>query len=237
MSELKLRTELTNANDQLAKAQNESRRLKDEIADLNDKIKKLQKGKNEAEAEARQTHDRLEDTQKELEKTKARLEETQKEAARLRDRLKDLKAEIPPPDSKPVPPVPDGVRGKVTAFDKDGGLVQLDIGLDAGLSPGATLDVYRMEGGAKYLGTVTLTDVRPKAAVGKFKPVSGKPLGQLKPDELPKVGDVVETQKAAGEKRPAGGLPVEKVPHDPAHSVRPTIIPREFLSEAFGIAG
>jgi hypothetical protein len=97
-------------------------------------------------------------------------------------------------DGKPGDPgrlPPDGVRGSVTAYSD--GLVVLSIGLDAGLTSGTELDLYRA--GDKYLGKVVVTDVRPKMAVARFKPPGGKRIDQLKPEELPKVGDAVGTIK------------------------------------------
>ena len=85
--------------------------------------------------------------------------------------------------------VPEGIRGTVTAY-KDG-YVQLSIGIDAGLSVGSTLDIYRHDDGGKYLGTVSVTNVYPKEAVGVFKSSENRPVGRLRPDQLPKQGDTV----------------------------------------------
>jgi flagellar biosynthesis GTPase FlhF len=67
--------------------------------------------------------------------------------------------------NKPAPP---GVRGKVTGIGTTGsGFAQVNIGSDSGLSKGNVLIVYR---GMEYVGDLTLVDVKPKAAVGTFKP-------------------------------------------------------------------
>jgi len=91
---------------------------------------------------------------------------------------------------KPPAALPEGVRGTVTAY-RDG-YVELSIGIDAGLSIGAVLDVFRTEGKGQYLGTVTIERVYPKEAVAKFKPSDPlRTINKLRPEELPKVGDIV----------------------------------------------
>jgi hypothetical protein len=102
--------------------------------------------------------------------------------------------------------VPESLRGTVTHVqDKDpqtgipGELVQISLGLDAGLQRGAVLDLSRETGAPKYLGTVTIDTVYPKYAVGVFRPAdANKPLRRLKPDEFPQVGDTVRVREARG---------------------------------------
>jgi hypothetical protein len=91
---------------------------------------------------------------------------------------------------KPPAPLPDGVRGTVTNY-RDG-YVELSIGIDAGLTQGAVLDIFRTDDGVKYLGTVVVERVYPKNAVATFKPAdSRRTLAKLRAEELPKVGDTV----------------------------------------------
>lgn len=81
---------------------------------------------------------------------------------------------------------PTGFRGTVRAFSGD--LVAFTPGLDAGLQRGAKLTAYRYlpGGGGKYLGTVTVTDVSPKEAVGRFVlPPNTRPSA----DNYPRSGD------------------------------------------------
>ena len=88
-------------------------------------------------------------------------------------------------------PLPANIRGTVLR-DIDGDFVHISIGIDAGLEPGSRLDVYRESGGGKYLGTLVVTrSVYTKEAVAEFKPARGVPMAQLRPDELPRKGDVV----------------------------------------------
>ena len=77
-----------------------------------------------------------------------------------------------------------------------GDLLTLDIGIDAGLSVGTVLQLERSDrNNSRYLGTVRVTDafnLYPKQVVVKFTPASGRPLARLRPEELPKKGDVAK---------------------------------------------
>ena len=88
-------------------------------------------------------------------------------------------------------PLPENIRGTVLK-DASTDFVHISIGIDAGLEPGSRLDVYRETGGGQYLGTLVVTkSIYPKEAVAEFKPARGVPFGQLRPDELPRKGDLV----------------------------------------------
>ena len=98
---------------------------------------------------------------------------------------------------KPPPPVLANLRGEVT--DVAGDLVTLSIGIDSGLAVGTTLDIYRTEGGARYLGTVKVTsalNLFPKSAIVSFTPARNVPIDRLRPEELPKKGDEVRPLNA-----------------------------------------
>lgn len=99
---------------------------------------------------------------------------------------------------KPPPPVLANLRGEV--LDVAGDLLTISVGIDAGLAVGTVLEIDRIEGGARYLGTVKVTDafnLYPKQAVVKFTPASGKPLSRLRPEELPHKGDRVHAPSDA----------------------------------------
>jgi hypothetical protein len=88
-------------------------------------------------------------------------------------------------------PLPENIRGTVMR-DMVGDFVQISIGIDAGLEPGSRLDVFRETGGGQYLGTLVVTrSIYPKEAVAEFKPARPVPIAQLRPDELPRKGDIV----------------------------------------------
>jgi hypothetical protein len=93
-------------------------------------------------------------------------------------------------ERKPLP-VLSNLRGEVLHVQGD--LVELSIGVDAGLSKGTVLDLSRLEGGGRYLGTIRITDLYSKSAVGVFTPARANiPIAQLRPEELPKKGDLVK---------------------------------------------
>src|SRR5262245_51279400 len=82
---------------------------------------------------------------------------------------KKTKSSEPPKKSEPPPPE---IRGQIREL-KDG-LAVISIGSDAGLESGQKLDVFRFKPAPKYLGTITIVDLKPKSAVGKIEPASGK---------------------------------------------------------------
>jgi hypothetical protein len=97
---------------------------------------------------------------------------------------------------KPPPPVLSNLRGEVERVAGD--LVVLSIGVDAGLSKGSVLDLSRLEGGGRYLGTVKITELYPKQAIAVFTPARANvPFTQLRPEELPKKGDQVRPSESS----------------------------------------
>jgi hypothetical protein len=90
---------------------------------------------------------------------------------------------------KPPPPVLPNLHGEVERVVGD--LVEIGIGIDAGVSKGTILEVSRTAGGGQYLGTIKIIDVYPKQAVGNFRPARPVPFDRLRPEELPKKGDEV----------------------------------------------
>jgi hypothetical protein len=99
---------------------------------------------------------------------------------------------------KAPPPLLENLRGQVNRVLGD--QLELSIGLDAGLAPGTVLDLYRTEGGGRYLGTVKVTsaaNLYPKQAIVTFTPARGNiPLDRLQPAELPRKGDEVRPPAA-----------------------------------------
>jgi hypothetical protein len=75
------------------------------------------------------------------------------------------------------------VEGEIRAVEKD--LVKINLGSDAGLAKGHTLEVYRMKPQPKYLGTLRILEVSAKEAVGQ-------PVGRL--SDTPKAGDRVASR-------------------------------------------
>jgi len=90
----------------------------------------------------------------------------------------------------PTPPVREGTRGTVESYRE--GILQLTLGIDHGVTAGATLDVFRTGADAKYLGTVVIDRAYPQSSVGTFRPADPRRnVRQLRPEELPKAGDRV----------------------------------------------
>lgn len=87
-------------------------------------------------------------------------------------------------------PPRENVEGRVTKYDKDARLLTLSIGSDSGLAKGHTLEVFRLEPQAKYLGVVQIVAVYPHSAVAQPK---GKPLGTIQE------GDHVASKIQGGE--------------------------------------
>jgi hypothetical protein len=95
-------------------------------------------------------------------------------------------------DKPPPPPLPN-LRGEVTAVAGD--LVVLSIGYEAGLNVGTELELYRLQGESRYLGTVKITspaNLYPKQAVATFIPARNVPFARLTPAEKPRPGDLVK---------------------------------------------
>jgi hypothetical protein len=98
---------------------------------------------------------------------------------------------------KTPPPLLPNTRGEVERVAGD--QIQVTIGLDAGVDKGTVLDVMRLNGGGQYLGTIKITNVWPKQAVGTFTPARpGVPFERLRPEELPRKGDEVRPPQALG---------------------------------------
>ena len=86
---------------------------------------------------------------------------------------------------KPNPPAV-YVEGKIDAIHKqDAGLVQLTVGSDKGLKQNQTLEVYRTEPQALYLGMIRIVDVQPHTAVGRLERVGTANRAPLR------IGDIV----------------------------------------------
>ena len=110
---------------------------------------------------------------------------------RLRGSAGGLGGVAPLLDKTPAAVLPN-LRGEVK--DVAGDLVTIPLGIDAGLGVGTVLEIYRTNGGGRYLGTVKVTDafnLYAKQAVVKFTPASGQPLARLRPEELPRKGDLI----------------------------------------------
>jgi len=113
-------------------------------------------------------------------------ERYQNQLIAMNDRLRDMQSGANRPGGARVVPVPEGIRATIDkVFD---GYVSISLGADAEIREGAELDVVRYGDKPEYLGTITITQVEPKAAVGQFVSKQGP---TAKGDALPKAGDAV----------------------------------------------
>ncbi len=90
-------------------------------------------------------------------------------------------AEKPATGGAPAPkaPPPGDVKGTIQAIDSQAGLVSLNLGSDAGLQAGTTLEVYRLKPKPLFVGTVRVVGVTPTQAVAKpVSPLRAGPIQQ-----------------------------------------------------------
>jgi len=105
-------------------------------------------------------------------------ERAEKLATQLKELLPDAKPTEGPKKSKSVEPPKKGEappvekRGEIR--DLKDGLAVISIGSDSGLERGQKLDVFRLKPAPKYLGTITIVDLKAKSAVGKISPATDK---------------------------------------------------------------
>ena len=161
----------------------------------------LRKERSALEARVRQLQHELDGVRTAMVQAQAELDASERRCRKLQDELiqiRTVKAVDQPADDTSATggrpaigkPKPGPAHGKITAVGKDGRLVQISIGADAGIKEGQALEVYRQAKGAQrplYLGAMTLIRVDPEAALGEFKSVSGL-------DYRPGVGDEVATE-------------------------------------------
>ncbi len=93
-------------------------------------------------------------------------------------------------NARPLPP--DEFRGTVLSYES--GFIEISPGLNAGLKPGTMLNIVRMIGNKKYIGTILIGDqVDPDKAVGTWQPPFGVKVP--KGDDFPKKGDEIVPMK------------------------------------------
>ena len=112
------------------------------------------------------------------------------EAAALRERVlkerDDMNQKAKQNEKELIPPLSTDLNGVIEKIDpKDGTLLSISIGSDAGLAKNHTLEVYRLKPAPSYLGKIRIVNVTPQNAVARR-------VGTL-PADMPalKVGDKV----------------------------------------------
>jgi hypothetical protein len=115
----------------------------------------------------------------------ATLEQQAKEIERLRA-TKGVAGGSGANGATALKPPPQDVKGTIRAHDPQSGLVTISIGSDSGLQVGNTLEVYRLDGKAEYLGRIRVVDV-------DFKQSVARTIAPLRADRL-KDGDIVASR-------------------------------------------
>jgi len=159
-------TNVTSVNSEIQRRQLEVKQLSDQVVKLQERNGTLEKEKNflrenavAAQIEAKAVGDR----NKQLEE---KIQEKEKELVKAKTSgggtTTTLSAKNPPLEN---------IQGRVKEYDARSGLMTLDIGSDAGLTAGHTLELFRLNP-AKYLGTIRIMRVTPHEAIAQ-------PLGRL----------------------------------------------------------
>jgi seryl-tRNA synthetase len=166
-----------------------------ELLDRNQKLEaELKKQRAEIEQELAEAKKQWDEQKKEIEKLREEMKRLRSGLDGWRDELRE-RGSIPlglAPVPQPPPPLMANLRGEVT--DVAGDLLTLDVGIDSGMAVGTMLDVYRLEKGGKFLGTVKVAsalNLFPKQAIVTFTSARKVPLDKLPEDDLPKKGDLV----------------------------------------------
>jgi len=160
--------------DELKRRREESTRLYDDlkkrdlaVADIQANLTKITNDKIQAQQGQEIFRERTNSLIKQnQELTRALQEERQRTTEQLQASGSKEIARRPPPDN---------VKGVVKSVAKDG-LVSLSIGSDAGLLVGHTLEVFRVDPKAEYVGTVQILETSPHESVGKLMSPQSKRL-------------------------------------------------------------
>ncbi len=180
------------ADEKTEQLQAELERVKKELEELKARNAKLEKALVEQALATEEAKKELLKAQIEAKSARALAEENAKKVEALLTKLKESKVL-----DKPPPALLANIRGEVTEVKGD--QVTLSIGIDAGLAEGSVLDIYRLDGGGRYLGTVKVTNAKnlsPKSAIVTFTPAKNVSLDKLKPEELPRKSDEVRPPAA-----------------------------------------
>jgi hypothetical protein len=153
-------------------------RRNEELLTLRQELNRMRERLATAQAERDLIQNRsrlLEQRVRELETALAKRDAGQQRPAQVRD------------PNQPNPP-PVFVKGAITKIDqKDGPLVVISVGSDAGLAPSHTLEVYRLKPTPQYLGMVRVMEVSPTSAVARL-------VGPRQPRTPLQVGDEVTSR-------------------------------------------
>jgi hypothetical protein len=155
------------SNAELDRRQAETRALTAELnkaqaanAELQKQGKVLQDEKMQAVINYNSEHERNVRLLETFRQTSQKLELAEKKLASLGTGISNVQLTRNPP--------PEDVEGIILETDAKTGLVTISIGSDSGISPGNTLEVFRIKPEPKYLGTIRILDSQPHQAVGRL---------------------------------------------------------------------
>jgi hypothetical protein len=168
-----LTTDQKASSTDIARRQDEFKRLEESNNEKDARIKSLTETSNEQRKLRIETDLANQSLKHRNELVEGQLEEMSKEMIALKK--SGGTGAIPGTSEVKKTPPPNDVEGLVLKTDPTG-LISVSIGSDSGVLKGHTLEVFRLQPTPKYLGTIKITDVRPNEAVGR---PMGKPLGTI----------------------------------------------------------
>jgi hypothetical protein len=154
---------------QSQKAETELERLQKINKELENTLSKLQGQLLEQTKLANQLRDKVVAAEIEAKSLRARLEQMTAKVAEIEKDLARLRAQ---PGGEPARPVRNPPRelieGLVKQVEEKSGLITVNVGADAGLQKGQTLEIFRLDadpGKSLYLGSLRILEVRDKEAI------------------------------------------------------------------------
>jgi hypothetical protein len=163
-------------------------RLKKEVKTLVEQLKKRELMILRLKEEVEKIRSEAVTARNVMEATKERLQESLKQA-QIKDRMiAELKARSgEKPAKKPNDPPPESIKGTITKVEPKSGLVEINLGTDAGLKRNHTLEVFRLKPRAEYLGRIQLVEVSKTKSVGRL-------ITPLRPGQVLQAGDSVASK-------------------------------------------
>jgi chromosome segregation ATPase len=155
---------LASMTSELERRQREVNYLGTLLAQRDDQLKTYEKAAEDARDRAVQEEMRARSEHQRNVSLLAKLEDQTKQ---LQKNERAAQAPLLQPNVPAANPPQADIAGIISRIDAQSGLVTIDIGSDAGLSKGNTLEVFRLNPEPKYLGSIEILAVRPNEAVAK----------------------------------------------------------------------
>jgi hypothetical protein len=150
--------------------------LEAEVAQLRKQLALAQKRVAQLAKEKEELRDRLTAAEIEARALRDRTLNLERQLQRLSRQVAALRAGAATPAVRAAAnPPKENVEGEIERVDAKG-LVKVNVGSDAGLAVGHTLEVFRLGDAPKYLGRIRIVSVKAKEAVGQAVGRSTAPL-------------------------------------------------------------